>query len=491
MTEVGAINPIDRQIYRELPPRFFAEATPTAFPAPTLIELNRKLLDDYGISSDWFETSDAPGILTGQSFNPKNPPVALAYSGHQFGNWVPLLGDGRALMLGQLSTRARQSIDVQLKGSGATRYSRGGDGRATLGSVLREYLVSEAMAALGIPTSRSLAVLTTGESVRRERRRPGAVLVRAATSHIRVGTFQHAATNLGPDAVKALADHVIGHHFPDVTGRPDVYLELLRVVIARQATLIARWMLVGFIHGVMNTDNMSVVGETIDYGPCALMDEFAAAKVFSSIDRHGRYAWNQQPAIAHWNLTRFAETLLPLIDPRENRAVELAKECLTMFEPQFTSRFFEGLRAKLGLATRSDATDEFSDATLRMLEQQSADFTQFFDRLTKLAAGAPESPLLDIVEARAPLEQWLEQWQALRRADPLDLAQMRAANPMLIARNHRVEQAIDAAESGADYSLFRRLAQALTTPFDVLPANADLLTPPRLDERVQETFCGT
>ncbi len=488
-------NPIYQQLYRNLPAGFYAEPTPTPFPAPTLIELNVALLAHYGLEPSWFQSAEAAALLTGQTHSPDNPPLALAYAGHQFGNFVPLLGDGRALLLGQMAAHDGRAIDVQLKGSGRTAYSRGGDGRATLGSVLREYLVSEAMAGLGIATTRSLAVLTTGETVRREQRQPGAVLVRTATSHMRVGSFQYAATHLGPEAVQALADHVIARNFADLSSAEERYAKLLDAVNTRQAELIARWMLVGFIHGVMNTDNMSIVGETIDFGPCAFVDEFNPGKVFSSIDRRGRYAWNQQPAIAHWNLTRFAETLLPLLDSEQDRAIELAKQQLTRFAPQFSTAFYAGLAAKLGLAARSEAGDTFADTTLQLLAAHDIDYTVFFDALTIAANLKEDVALLELCavseDGQREASEWLQQWRTLRAMSPLDTASMRRANPRLIARNHLVEKAIAAAERNADYTPFRRLARALASPFDVATTDDELLSPPRIEERVTATFCGT
>ncbi len=501
--KADAANPIERLSYRELPQGFFAEATPTTWAAPALVELNTALLASYGIADTWFRSDTALQTLAGSRFDTRNPPSALAYAGHQFGHFVPLLGDGRALMLGQLQTADGRWIDVQLKGSGRTRYSRGGDGRATLGSVLREYLVSEAMAGLGIPTTRSLAVLTTGEMVTRESPRPGAVVARTASSHIRVGTFQHAAANLGPDAVRALADHVIAQHFEALTDAPDRYNRLLESVISSQAYLVAQWMLVGFIHGVMNTDNMSVVGETIDYGPCAFMDEFHPAKVFSSIDRHGRYAWNQQAAIAHWNLTRLAETLLSLLDPVEDRAIERAQQSLGTFAPQFSAALADGFRTKLGFAVHSETAARLSEATLQLLAQHSLDYTLFFDSLSNAVAHGTDQEFVDqLMQAdpvaaadpdalRAALSSWLDDWRLLRAAAPLDAAAMRRANPALIARNHRVEQAIAAAERDSDFAPFRRLAGALRNPYEIAVADRELLVPPQPAERVRETFCGT
>jgi len=394
-------------------------------------------------------------------------------------------------MLGQMHT-AHGNVDVQLKGSGPTAFSRGGDGRATLASVLREYIVSEAMAGLGIPTTRSLAVIHTGEAVYREQPESGGILVRTAASHIRVGSFQHAA-NLGDEAVRALADYMLEHHFPRITVDEHRYANLLASVVDLQATLIAQWMGVGFIHGVMNTDNMSIVGETIDYGPCAFMDEFNADKVFSSIDRRGRYAWANKPGIGLWNLTRFAETLLPLLN--SDTAIRTAETELAKFMPAFQAAFYSGLREKLGLTNQPEVADDFADATLALLGEHAIDMTLFFDTLTRVAGDEPDAALFELFSDTAVAQQWLTpwltQWQGLR-ADGADTAQrMRRVNPVVIARNHRVEAALQAATARNDLKPFLRLTEALQNPFHSAPEHADLRTPPLPEERVTATFCGT
>jgi uncharacterized protein YdiU (UPF0061 family) len=394
-------------------------------------------------------------------------------------------------MLGQMVAADGSVIDVQLKGSGRTEFSRGGDGRATLGAVLREYVVSEAMAGLGIPTTRSIAIIGTGEDVFRERMLPGAILARSATSHVRVGTFQYASSTLDVDGVQALADFVIARHFPELDQLDDKYLELLNAVVERQASLIAQWMLVGFIHGVMNTDNMSIIGETIDYGPCAFMDAFHPNKVFSSIDRFGRYAWDQQPSIAHWNLTRFGETVLPLLHKTPASAAELAGELIGEFVPLFRNAFHEGMRYKLGVSTNTDMVAKFTETTLAAMAESGMDFTVFFDRLTQVAAGETDSIVLELFSNQRKGVSWLEQWAALRSESPDALASMRRANPAVIARNHRVEQAIDAAVEREDFDPFRRLCRVLANPFEINPVNQELQLPPRPEERVTQTFCGT
>jgi uncharacterized protein YdiU (UPF0061 family) len=488
------MNPIAGQRYRALPAGMFFDADPSPVQAPTLIELNRGLLEEFAVDSAWYESELGIATLAGNVVNRANPPIALAYSGHQFGHWVPLLGDGRAHMLGQISVQEGRAVDVQLKGSGRTHYSRGGDGRATLGSVLREYLISEAMAGLRIPTTRSLAIIGTGENVDRERTLPGAILARTASSHLRVGSFQHASVNLGEAAVKALADHVIGHHFTELENGSAPYAELLGAVVERQAALIARWMLVGFIHGVMNTDNMSIVGETIDYGPCAFIDEFDPRKVFSSIDRNGRYAWNQQPAIAHWNVTRFAEALLPILDSTEAKAIAIAEEQLALFGPRFQDSFSRGMQAKLGIRGSSAETNAFADATLAMLADNSIDFTVFFDRLTRGAGasdGTADDALIELFADRVKAIEWIAQWRHLESGDTELRSEMRRANPVLIARNHRVEQAIAAAQDRGDFAPFRQLCRALADPFEPTPEDLEFATPPRPEQRVTQTFCGT
>ncbi len=477
------------QDYRELPGEMFEESRPAPSPSPNMIQLNSGLLGELGVDTDWFNSDQGLAVLAGNDPDELTSPIALAYGGHQFGQWVPRLGDGRAHMLGQLISRESR-IDVQLKGSGRTGFSRGGDGRATLGSVIREYIVSEAMAALGIPTTRSLAVITTGEPVMRERAHPGAILVRTATSHIRVGSFQYAA-GVGTETVSELANFMIMKHFPDSMDAKNRYQAFLDNVVERQALLVAQWMLAGFIHGVMNTDNTSIVGETIDYGPCAFMDEFHPHKVFSSIDRFGRYAWDQQPAIAHWNLSRFAQTLMPLLHKSPDAAAELADEALDAFAPRFQQAFKEGVSCKLGISASAKGSQEFVQKTFQALADGAIDFTVFFDLLTRVAAGESEDIFLQLFNVRIEGTSWLKEWRVLRETDAVDWAVMRRSNPALIARNHRVEQAIAAAVERQDFAPFRQLCSALRTPFDVASKDAPLQVPPKVSERVTETFCGT
>lgn len=480
-------NPITQQHYLGLPEAMFTATAPAAAPAPKLLALNQRLLKQYRLNSDWFSSADALAIFGGNADYPTQP-LAMAYAGHQFGGYSPLLGDGRAHMLGQLQTGNGSWLDVQLKGSGATPYSRGGDGKATLSSALREYLISEAMAGLGIPTTNSLAIVGTGEFVMREQPQPGGIVVRTAQSHLRVGSFQYAAANLERDELQALTDFAIQQHFPELEDSETPYSALIGAVAARQAALIPQWMLVGFIHGVMNTDNMSIVGETIDFGPCAFMDEFIPSKTFSSIDHQGRYAWNQQGSIAYWNLARFAETLLPLLDEDSDKAIALAENALKPFQEQFRHNFVKGLEQKLGVNRDDAAAQEFVEQAFPILAKDHIDFTVFFNHLTAIAAGEDEAPLLKLFSDEATGKEWLSQWREFSDAD---VTTMRQANPMLIARNHQVEQALVDASERDNWDLFNRLATALANPYQVADTDVDLLVPPEPQERVMQTFCGT
>jgi uncharacterized protein YdiU (UPF0061 family) len=484
-------NPICFQHYRDLPAEMFAESMPAPSAAPTLIELNINLLDQLGIDSSWFSSRQALSLLSGNSINETNRPIALAYSGHQFGNWSPALGDGRAHMLGQVKTGEDKYLDLQLKGSGRTQFSRGGDGRATLGSVIREYLLSEAMAGLGISTTRSIAMLATGEAVAREQLNPGAILVRSAESHLRVGSFQFAYAQSAVIGVKALADFTIARHFPELEQAQSKYLDLLSAIGKRQAALIADWMLVGFIHGVMNTDNVSIIGETIDFGPCAFMDEYNPQKVFSSIDVQGRYAWDQQPTIGQWNLTRLAETLLPLFDDNEGKSIEMAQQRLAGFMPEFQQHFQTGLKHKFGFSEGNDQTRQCTADLLEAMEQDGVDFTVFFSSLTRVAKGESEQVVTHLFNDSELALELIVQWQVLRAKDSDTLLLMQQANPAVIARNHQVQLAIEAAVEDDDFEPFRRLCRVLANPYKVDPADHELMTAPKSEQRVTETFCGT
>ncbi|MEO8309131.1 MAG: protein adenylyltransferase SelO, partial [Pseudomonadota bacterium] len=422
---------------------------------------------------------------------------AMAYAGHQFAHFVPQLGDGRAILLGELQAADGQLYDLQLKGAGRTPFSRAGDGRAALGPMLREYLISEAMFALGIPTTRALAVVTTGQQVLREEPQPGAVLTRIAASHLRVGTFEFFAARGDTQAVRALLDYAIQRHYPhrfansgDVTNRALAFLEC---VAHRQAALIAQWMSVGFIHGVMNTDNMAISGETIDYGPCAFMDQYDPGTVFSSIDQRGRYAYGNQPAIAQWNLARLAETLLPLIDVDQSTAVASATAVIEAFSANFDAQLLALMRRKVGLSNLQDDDPRLIGDLLALMREARADFTLTFRYLA--GAARDEAPLRALFADQALLDAWLGRWRSRLEADPQPTEQRRLqmlqVNPAFIARNHQVEAALNAASQRDDLAPLRTLLTVLQRPFDEQPAHAVLMQPPLESQRVLATFCGT
>jgi uncharacterized protein YdiU (UPF0061 family) len=480
-----------------LPDRFFARVAPTRVAAPKLVRLNHDLAQQLGLDPNWLASSEGVDTLAGKRVPEGAEPIALAYAGHQFGHFVPQLGDGRAILLGEVVDREGVRRDIQLKGSGRTPFSRGGDGRAAIGPVLREYLVSEAMAALGIPSTRALAAVTTGEEVIRETTLPGAVLTRVASSHIRVGTFQFFAARGDIEGVRLLADYVIARNYPEAADAERPHRALLDAVIVRQAKLVAQWLLVGFIHGVMNTDNMSIAGETIDFGPCAFMDAYDPATVFSSIDEYGRYAYANQPRIAQWNLARLAETLLPLLDSHQENAIAGAQEALTAFGQEFEAAFHAGLRRKLGLFTEREGDLELAQGLLNAMAENHADFTLTFRRLCDAAA----YPRADNAAARqlftdpGAFDAWAQRWRERLNQEPQDAearaCTMRTVNPAFIPRNHRVEAVIQAAVQREDFSLFDELLTVLSKPYEDQPAFADCAEPPEPQERVLRTFCGT
>ncbi|MGG5811156.1 protein adenylyltransferase SelO [Falsiroseomonas sp. CW058] len=482
--------------YARLPDRFFARLAPTPVAAPRLLKLNLPLAQELGLDPAWLASDEGVEVLAGNRVPEGSEPLAQAYAGHQFGGFVPQLGDGRAILLGEVVARDGMRRDIQLKGSGPTPFSRRGDGRAALGPVLREYVVSEAMHALGIPTTRSLAAVATGEAVYRETALPGAVLTRVAASHIRVGTFQYFAARQDLDGLRMLADHAVARHDPQAAGAPNPYRALLEGVVARQAALVARWMLVGFIHGVMNTDNTTVSGETIDFGPCAFLDAYHPGQVFSSIDHQGRYAFGNQPRIALWNLTRLAETLLPLLAAEEAAAIEVAQEVLAGFAPRFEAAWLGGLVRKVGLeAVQEGDGDLLEDLLLRMAENE-ADFTLTFRSLADAAAGpGGEAAVRALFKDPAAFDAWAPRWRARLaqegRAPEAVRAAMRAVNPAFIPRNHQVERVIAAAVQGDDLAPFEALLAVLARPFDDQPGAADYALPPQPEERVLATFCGT
>jgi uncharacterized protein YdiU (UPF0061 family) len=473
--------------YAELPQLFHSPAVPATVREPQLAAFNRPLATMLGLDPDALDGPAGASIFAGNVLPEGARPIAQAYAGHQYGHFTAL-GDGRAILLGEQITPAGDRVDIQLKGAGQTRFSRRGDGRAALGPMLREYIISEAMYALGIPTTRSLAVVKTGEPVFRETALEGAVLTRVAASHIRVGTMQWAAAHDDQHALRALADYTRARHYPELTESPGgVDLALFDAIVERQARLIARWQLVGFIHGVMNTDNMALSGETIDYGPCAFMDAYNPATVFSSIDHGGRYAYGNQPSIAQWNLARLAEAMLPLFDPDFDRAVERATAALNRFPELFEQYWLDGLRSKLGLFTREDADKALADDLLTWMQRRSADFTNTF---RSLSTGRL---LQDLATADTDAEAWHARLMVRRGQQPQSRAEaetlMQRHNPAFIPRNHNVEAALEAASAG-DYSLMTQLLDVLATPYDHgrdLPS----FSAPGPADRAYQTFCGT
>lgn len=484
--------------YGALPQRFFMPTQPAAVVDPRLVRLNAALAHHLGLDPQWLAGPEGVAMLSGTRLPESARPIALAYAGHQFGHFVPQLGDGRALLIGEVVDRDGVRRDVQLKGSGRTVFSRNGDGKAALGPVLREYLVCEAMAALAIPTTRALAAVTTGETLVREGRLlPGAVLTRVAASHIRVGTFQFFAARRDVEALKALAEYAIARHYPDAAPTRQPYAALLEAVIAAQAALMARWLLVGFVHGVMNTDNMAISGETIDYGPCAFMEAYDPATVFSSIDHGGRYAYANQPQIAQWNLTRLAEALLPLLAEDREDAAALARERLERFPALFEAAFRDGMRAKLGLAADMDGDIALAGELLEIMARGQADFTATFRALATEAdgPGGTAAALFSGDEPRNAFAAWARRWRERLGREAVDPVARRtamlAANPKYIARNHRVEAVIEAAVQRQDFAPFETLLSVLEKPFDEQPQREEYAAPAQAGERVTRTFCGT
>ncbi len=478
--------------YARLPDRFYARLDPTPVAAPALIKVNRDLAARLGVDPDALATPDGVAVLAGNAVPAGAEVLAMAYAGHQFGNFVPQLGDGRALLLGEVVDAGGRRWDIQLKGSGPTPFSRRGDGRAALGPVLREYVVSEAMAALGVPTTRALAAVTTGDTVFRDRPLPGAVIARVASSFVRVGTFQYFAARGDVDGIRLLVDHVIARNYPDLAGAERPARALLDAVVAGQADLIARWLLVGFVHGVMNTDNMSIACETIDYGPCAFMDGYDPNMVLSSIDHGGRYAYANQPRIAQWNLARLAECLLPLLADDEEAGVAEAHAALDGFAPRFEAAYHRGLRAKIGLEAAEDGDIDLARGLMQVMAAQRADFTLVFRRLADAVTPDAEWRLRALFDDDKALDDWLPQWRARLAREAGDRAgALRAVNPLFIPRNHRIEEVIAAAIEMGDFAPFETLVEVLSRPFDDQPGREAHAEPPTDDERVQATFCGT
>lgn len=479
--------------YARLPDRFYSRVRPAVVKAPRHIRINEPLARQLHMDPAWLGGDEGLGMLCGNTIVPGSEPLAQAYAGHQFGGFVPQLGDGRAILLGEIIDTENRRRDLQLKGSGRTPFSRGGDGKAALGPALREYLVSEAMHALGVSTTRALGVVATGEEVlRQDGPLAGAVFTRVASSHLRVGTFQYFAAREDMEALRLLTDYALRRHCPGAVGSGNPALALISSVASAQASLVAQWMGLGFIHGVMNTDNSSISGETLDYGPCAFMDAFHPKCVFSAIDRNGRYAWANQPGIAQWNLTRLAETLLPLISDDDEAAVDHAKAALQAFLPQFHRSYHRVFGDKLGLHSDSQSGEgpqAFIENTLNLLAAQQVDFTLFFSHLTRHAAGGDTVSLAALFSDATVLNPWLEAWKQTAANHPRVEA-MKAANPVLIPRNHRIEQAIQAAYRG-DLAPFHRLVEAWQHPFEDRPEDVDLQAAPTTHEVVRQTFCGT
>ncbi|MEM6109894.1 YdiU family protein [Mycobacterium sp. 050272] len=478
--------PLQDRFARELPEmavRWQAEASPD----PRQLVLNESLATGLGLDASWLVGPDGLRFLVGNLLPPGAVPVAQAYAGHQFGGLQPRLGDGRALLLGELSDQLGRIRDIHLKGSGPTPFARGGDGLAAVGPMLREYVISEAMHALGVPTTRSLAVVATGRPIQRETLLPGAVLIRVASSHLRVGSFQYAALTRDADLLRRLADHAIARHYPAAADTGHPYRALFEAVVGGQARLVARWMLIGFVHGVMNTDNTTISGETIDYGPCAFMEAYDPDTVFSSIDHWGRYAYGNQPAIVGWNLARFAEALLPLLADNVDEGIAFAEQAFGVFQTEYDATWSSGMRAKLGLPADTDAAmlAPFVDELLRMLRESRVDYTSFFRHLGSAARGDAE-PVRGLFIDLAGFDEWLSRWRGLGP----DAESMDRANPIYIPRNHLVEEAL-AAATGGDLDPVRQLLDVVAAPYDERPGLERYAEPAPEDFGNYQTFCGT
>lgn len=482
--------------YADLPNAFHDRVQPTPVARPQLIMLNGALAEELGLDPVWLRSKDGLAMLAGNRLPEGSDPIAMGYAGHQFGQWVPRLGDGRAILLGEVIDRDGVRRDIQLKGSGPTPYSRRGDGRSSIGPVVREYLGSEFMHALGIPSTRALAAVASGEEVLRQKIEPGGILCRVAKSHIRVGTFEFFARSGRLKQVRRLADYVIDRHYPDCKASKQPHAAMLSEVIKRQARLVADWLLVGFIHGVMNTDNCSIIGETIDFGPFGFIDTFHPATVYSSIDHGGRYAYNQQPAIAHWNLARLAECLLGLLDDNREKAVEQANDLLAEFPRHFEQHFHSGLTAKIGLPDREDHAKLALDL-MDIMAAGEADMTLVFRGLSSLASGSSDhdQPVRGLFTDPTAFDAWASRWrqclQAHGRPDDQRQPEMCKVNPAFILRNHLAQWAVDAAIDRLDFEPMKTLHQVLSRPFDDQPEHEQLSLTPKPEERVVTTFCGT
>ncbi|WP_442599866.1 protein adenylyltransferase SelO [Neobacillus sp. D3-1R] len=473
--------------YVRLPEIYYTRQNPTPVHAPRLVVLNHSLAHSLGLKVEYLQSEDGVAVFAGNRIPEGAEPLAQAYAGHQFGHFTKL-GDGRAILIGEHITPKGDRVDIQLKGPGRTPYSRGGDGRAALGPMLREYIISEAMHALGIPTTRSLAVVSTGEKVIRENDLPGAILTRVAASHLRVGTFEYAVRWGSKEELKTLADYAIERHYPEISDDESKYLLFLKAVIKRQASLVSKWQLVGFIHGVMNTDNMTISGETIDYGPCAFMDTFDLATVFSSIDREGRYAYGNQPYMALWNLTRLAESLVPLLDENQDQAIKMAEEALGEFGKLYQSHWLAGMRAKLGIFNEEDEDETLIKELLDLMQEHKADYTNTFKALT---LGKLED---NVLFGKAEFDDWHAKWQSRlnRQEESKESSRelMRKNNPGVIPRNHRVEEALEAAVEG-DFTVMEKLLHILSNPYEYSAEQAAYCTLPEPSGLPYRTYCGT
>ena len=470
--------------YARLPDSFFKRIDPDPAPSPKLIKLNSRLAREIGLNAEWLASDAGIAMLSGAAVADGSEPLAMAYAGHQFGGWSPQLGDGRAHLLGEIIGPDGLRHDVQLKGSGRTPFSRNGDGKAALGPVLREYIISEFMSAVGVPTTQALAAVSTGERVQRETGVPGAVLTRVAQSHVRVGTFQYFFAQQDTKNLRILTDYVINRHYPSAQETENPPLEMLKMMMERYAKLIAQWMCLGFIHGVMNTDNVQIAGETIDYGPCAFIDNFHPNKVFSSIDQNGRYAWINQPNVGAWNISRFAEALLPIISKDKDTAVNLAESTVEKFSVIFDNALHLGIASKLGIPVNT----AFTHSTFKFMADHECDFTLFFTELTRIAEGGRHDGFSSLFVTPDPALEWLSTWRVLH--DPALLEGMKAVNPIYIPRNHRVEEVILSALAG-DFTPFEMLMSLLEKPFEARDNADEYENPPTGDQIVHQTFCGT
>ncbi|MFB7140199.1 YdiU family protein [Gottfriedia sp. NPDC056225] len=474
--------------YSKLPEFFFAIQDLNPVSSPELVVLNKPLAESLGLDVQALQNEESINVFAGNQIPEGGLPLAQAYAGHQFAHFN-MLGDGRALLLGEQITPNNERYDVQLKGSGRTPYSRGGDGRAALGPMLREYIISEAMHALGIPTTRSLAVITTGEQIQRDTRLPGAIMTRIAASHIRVGTFQYVSRWGSVNELKDLADYTIKRHYPEIkSDGPNRYLLLLKGVIKRQVSLIIKWQMVGFIHGVMNTDNMTISGETIDYGPCAFMDTYDPATVFSSIDLRGRYAYGNQPKMAGWNLARFAETVLPLLHDDQEKALEIAQDAISEYPIAYVDNWVAGMRKKIGLFNEEEQDKSLIDELLEIMEKNKADYTNTF---RALSYGQQDEPLFETTEYKKWENQWQKRLNRQSESKEESLQLMKDNNPTVIPRNHRVEEALEAATKDGDYSVMEKLIKVLSNPFVKSKEQVNYCSLPPDPDRPYQTYCGT